>query len=68
MNKKRFSQIKTCFFACLDNYSVSDSNSDFSSNSMSDSNSDCGYDSDSNSAFIKLVIFVFFILHLRSSK
>ena len=26
--------------ACLDNYSVSDSNSDFSSNSMSDSDSD----------------------------
>ena len=37
---------------CLDNYSMS----------VSDSNSD------SNSKFMKLVIFVFFILYLRSSK
>ena len=52
----------------LDNYSVSDSNSDFSSNSMSDSNSYSDSDSDSNSAFMKLVIFVFFILYFNSSK
>ena len=43
---------------------MSDSNSDFDSNSVSDTNSD----SDSNSAFMKLVIFVFFILQLQSSK
>ena len=50
--------------ACLDNYSVSDSNSDFSSNSVSDSDSD----SDFSSASMHLVIFVFFILYLHSSK
>ena len=60
--------MKTCFFASLDNYSVSDSNTDFSSNSMSDSNSDSDSYSGSNSAFMKLVIFVFFILYLHSSK
>ena len=45
---------KNFVFACLDNYSVSDSNSDS--------------DSDSSSAFMKIVISVFFILYLHSSK
>ena len=48
------------FFACLDNYSG------FSSNSMSDSNSDS--ESDSNWVFMNLLIFVFFVLYLHSSK
>ena len=49
---------------CLDNYSVSDSSSDCSSNLVSGSGSDYDY----NSTFMKLDIFVFFILYLHSSK
>ena len=42
--------------ACLDTYSVSDSNSDFSPNSMSDSDSDSG----SSSVSMNQVTFLFF--------
>ena len=57
-NLKHYCKQKSC------NYSVSDSNSDFYSSSMTDSNSD----SESNSVFMKLGIFAFFILYLHASK
>ena len=49
-------------------YSESEADSNFVINSALDSDSDSGSESDSNSVFMNLVIFVFFILHLHSSK
>ena len=57
---------QNCYEQKRYNYSVSDCNSDFSSNLMSDSDSGCHSDSSSNS--MNLVIFVSFILYLHSSK
>ena len=50
------------------NFSESDSNFNFDSNLRSDSKSGSDCDSDSALVFMNSVIFIFFILYLRSSK
>ena len=56
----------------LNDYSLSDSNSDFGFDSVSDSNSDSDSDSysdsDFKSVFMNLDMFIFFVLYLHSSK